>query len=440
MFRLKVIQAAHGDCLIVEYGFQADRNYILIDGGPSKVYAKHLRSELLNIRDAGGKINIAMLSHVDDDHVNGLLDLFHDLVDQRRKGQQETIAIQGLWHNSFSQTLGPALERGLARQMGEGVLLRGEMPAFGIEARSISQGDELAAYARGLKIPLNVEFKDTPDRVICLDNLEKPIRVANLNITVVGPSRSSLLALQKEWEEWLAKQKRVREMLAGEAEVVARALDMSVPNMSSIMLLVEAEGRMLLLTGDGRGDHLLEGLEQLKLLKPDGTYHVDVFKLPHHGSARNVTLELFERITADTYLVCADGKHDNPDFQTLEWLVQAAAKQGRSFKIIAANATAATDALVKKYAPQKFSYQLVVIQPGTHSITLDLSGPSNKGSAALLTIKGVGQVFAERLLQAGISTPAHVRQLQPQRLAAILKTGVNRAKKIIEAARSGRNG
>ena len=270
--------------------------------------------------------------------------------------------------------------------------------------------------------------------MVCLDNLEKPLRIANLNITVVGPSRSSLQALQKEWEEWLAKQKRVKELPAGEAEIVARALDMSVPNMSSIMLLVEAEGRKLLLTGDGRGDQLIEGLQQLKLLKEDGTYHVDVFKLPHHGSARNVTFGLFERITAETYVICADGKHDNPDFETLEWLVQAASKQGRSFKIVATNRTAATDALVKKYAPEKYSYQLLVIQAGTHSITLDLSGPSIKDGAALLTIKGVGRVFAERLLQAGISTPAQVRQLHAQRLADILKTGENRAKKIIDAA------
>ena len=149
--------------------------------------------------------------------------------------------------------------------MGEGILPRGAMPALDMEARSISQGDELAAYARGLKIPVNVEFKDTPDRVVCVDNLEKPIQIANLKITVVGPTRSSLLALQKEWEEWLARQKKVREMPKGEAEVVARALDMSVPNLSSIMLLVEAEGQKLLLTGDGRGDQLLEGLQQLGL-------------------------------------------------------------------------------------------------------------------------------------------------------------------------------
>ena len=180
MFKLKVVQALHGDCLILEYGLQDDRNYVLIDGGPSTVYDHYLKTELLGIRDQGGKINFAVLSHVDDDHVNGLLDLLHDLVDQRRAGQPETIAITGLWHNSFSQTLGPVLENGLSRSVGVTLLPRGVMPAAEMEVRSISQGDELVAYARGLKIPINVEFRDTPDRVVCVDNIDKPIQIANL--------------------------------------------------------------------------------------------------------------------------------------------------------------------------------------------------------------------------------------------------------------------
>ncbi len=131
----------------------------------------------------------------------------------------------------------------------------------------------------------------------------------------------------------------------------------------------------MLLTGDGRGDHLLEGLQQAGVLKQDGAIYIDVFKLPHHGSARNVTPELFERIIADTYVICGDGKHDNPDFQTLEWLVQAAIKQGRSFRIVATNETTSINALVEKYEPEKFRYKLVFIEPEAHSITLDLCQP-----------------------------------------------------------------
>jgi hypothetical protein len=100
---------------------------------------------------------------------------------------------------------------------------------------------------------------------------------------------------------------------------------------------------------------------------------VDVFKLPHHGSVRNVTPELFERITADTYVISANGKYDNPDFQTLEWLVQAASKQGRSFTIVATNETDSTKALIEKYNPEDSHYIFKFIEPKVNSITLDLS-------------------------------------------------------------------
>ena len=83
MFKLKVTQALHGDCLILEHGFQDERYYLLIDGGPSNVYNNYLKEELVGMRDKGGKINLAVLSHVDDDHVNGLLDLLHELIQKK---------------------------------------------------------------------------------------------------------------------------------------------------------------------------------------------------------------------------------------------------------------------------------------------------------------------------------------------------------------------
>jgi beta-lactamase superfamily II metal-dependent hydrolase len=58
----------------------------------------------------------------------------------------------------------------------------------------------------------------------------------------------------------------------------------------------------MLLTGDARGDKILEGLEKVKLLKPRGKMHEDILKVPHHGSSRNMEPIFFERITADHYV------------------------------------------------------------------------------------------------------------------------------------------
>jgi hypothetical protein len=88
----------------------------------------------------------------------------------------------------------------------------------------------------------------------------------------------------------------------------------------------------MLLTGDARGDDLLEGLEAAGLMQ-NGTCHVDVLKLPHHGSNRNVDRRFFQQVTAEHYVVSSNGdKFDNPDQDTLESLV-AARKGGGPFTV-----------------------------------------------------------------------------------------------------------
>ena len=64
-------------------------------------------------------------------------------------------------------------------------------------------------------------------------------------------------------------------------------MDKSVFNLSSIVVLADSGGRRMLLTGDARGDHVLDGIEAAGLFKDD-RLHVDLLKLPHHGSDRNV--------------------------------------------------------------------------------------------------------------------------------------------------------
>lgn len=372
MLRLRVVQAEHGDCFILGYGAPADPRYILIDGGPARVYERHLRGELLEIGDSGGKLDLVILSHVDDDHVNGLLDLSAELRRQRDRDDPEFIDVDALWHNTFSQTLGGDVEARLRSLMDEAGGTRSLMPSADKADRSIRQGDELTREVRALDIPINPEF--APRRLITVEDAPEPIRVVNLSLRIVGPTEENLEGLRKEWLEWLEEHERP--VLARDpilAERAARAADRSIPNLSSIMFLAEADGKTILFTGDGRGDHLLEGLEEAGLLEPGGSLHVDVLKVPHHGSARNVTREIFETVTADTYLISADGKHGNPDLETLEWIVGAAREQGRSIEIVVTNATESTRRLVESRPPDEYGYQLVEVGPEEHIRTLNLT-------------------------------------------------------------------
>ena len=56
--------------------------------------------------------------------------------------------------------------------------------------------------------------------------------------------------------------------------------------------------------------------------------NVDILKLPHHGSERNVKPEFFEKVWADHYVISANGKHGNPDIGTLRMLSDARTDDG----------------------------------------------------------------------------------------------------------------
>ena len=98
----------------------------------------------------------------------------------------------------------------------------------------------------------------------------------------------------------------------GDPFVMANS-DRSVPNLSSIMVLAEADGKSLLCTGDGRSDHLLKGLDQMGRLDAAGALHVDVMKVSHHGSDRNATRKFFRWSPPTPTCSSPNGKDDNPD-------------------------------------------------------------------------------------------------------------------------------
>ena len=90
-------------------------------------------------------------------------------------------------------------------------------------------------------------------------------------------------------------------------------------------MLVEAEKKRILLTGDARGDKIIEGLKLAGLLGAgaNAKLKVDVMKVPHHGSANNVEDDFFEKIVADHYVFSGDGEHGNPEREAVEMLLEA---------------------------------------------------------------------------------------------------------------------
>jgi beta-lactamase superfamily II metal-dependent hydrolase len=367
MFSLHVIQAEFGDCLLLEYGTAAPHHFILIDGGPSSIFDDHLRPVLEQKVAPTGALERVILSHVDNDHIVGLVDLFTALRSQQVNGEPALVTVGGLWHNSFQRTIDaqgkivPRLQTILSVAGAQSV-----MSDAAISVNGIPEGNKLRQLAQLLQIPPN---DDLPEPII-VNPTGAPVTFANLELTVVGPTQANLDALKKEWEKWLDEHEDA--IADGDVRVMANA-DRSVPNLSSICVLAAADGRRVLFTGDARSDHILDGLRARKLLDDSGRAHFDVLKMPHHGSDRNMTKAFLKNVTADKYVLSANGKYGNPDLATLIWLVEAGKEQNRKPQLFLTNETGDTTKLVEEYPPSEYGYSLEFLPGGQSSMEIALA-------------------------------------------------------------------
>lgn len=358
MIKLYVIQARFGDCLLLEYG-ETTSQFILMDGGPSRNYKEQVKPALTKLL-GDAPLEAVIISHVDNDHIIGVLDLLVDLKYQRDAGQKEFVSIHQLWFNSFKNTIDSGDLETRIKSINTIAGVNGlRMQEMSMAVNGIKEGHQVMSVARFLDIPVN------PDTIhgYYIGGAEKQtFHKDNLKITVVGPATNNLEQLQKKWEEWIAdNEEKIAE--GKYTKEFAAMSDRSVPNLSSIVLLVEADNKKILLTGDCRGDHLKEGLIESGLT-PDGKYHVDIFKVPHHGSARNATKEFFRDVTADTYVISADGTYGNPDLETLMWIVETAKESDRKIKIIFTNETDSTKELLTKYPIVDWGYEVQFLEKG----------------------------------------------------------------------------
>ncbi|HXH90461.1 MAG TPA: hypothetical protein VNN25_02685 [Thermoanaerobaculia bacterium] len=321
--KLEALPAQHGDSLLLHYGPENDPQIIIIDGGPKGVYASSLRPRLAELKDERSPddpmpVRLVMVSHIDEDHILGILNLCDELSDS---SGQRLIAVQELWHNAFSDIVGDEDDLYLKSASGA--------------AKVSSTGDvlvQLDVHPRTeaiiASVPQGKRLRETAKKLGWILNDERPLMMAGtgndtidaggeLKLTILGPSRERLIALQKDWMKKVKEaQKKAEESGAQTVEYK----DTSPPNLASMIVLATDGKRRILLTGDGRGDYILEGIENAGLMEDD-KFPVDVLKVPHHGSIRDLDTDFFERIPANDYIISANGRFSNPDIPTLEMIV-----------------------------------------------------------------------------------------------------------------------
>ena len=257
--KLHVVQAEYGDCLLLISENGKNSTAVLIDGGPYQTFEKHLRPTLQKL-PKNGKLDLIVLSHIDNDHIIGLVDLFGQIKDEREKGNKELVKISELWHNSFNDLLQVDEDANtffktsfLSLNFGsEDEKKKMENSITEIIMTGFQQSSDLSSLAKSLKVPVNPEF----DKLILTDNAPKIIKLNDITFHILGPSAKNLEKLRKEWSDWRNKNKLHHALVLDLFQI----LDKSVPNLSSIMLLVESNNKKILFAGDGSSDNVINTL------------------------------------------------------------------------------------------------------------------------------------------------------------------------------------
>jgi len=350
-FSLDVRRARKGDCFLLHFGQENEPGLVMIDGGPKDVYKPQLKPRIEQIRRARGlseqeplEVELLMISHIDDDHIQGILDMTREMIVTKNSRQPQLVNILRFWHNSFDAIIGKKpqeLTSAFKSQFGiaglEGDLSDAkaaeveeeaspELTEQGVVAdslkvlSSVEQGYRLRNDSTNLGFPPNSEFEG---KLLMAQEHGKRIEIGQgLTFTVVGPMEPELQALYEKHNKWLEDLQKEKK---SPPKVLAAYVDPSITNLSSIVILAQASDKRMLLTGDARGDKILQGLQLAGLLGADKTsrINVDVLKVPHHGSSNNLDQDFFERITAKHYVFSGNGEHGNPERETLQMLLDA---------------------------------------------------------------------------------------------------------------------
>jgi beta-lactamase superfamily II metal-dependent hydrolase len=311
MFQIDLIPAAQGDCVWIRYGARgAAAHHVLIDGGTAPTY-DHLRARIRQLPDGKRRFDLLIVTHVDADHIEGIIRLLQD----------DSLGLQfdDVWFNGWkhlpTDRLGPA----------QGEMLSALLGRRGRPGRP--------------SLPWNRAFQDRavqvdPDPTVALPRVQLD---GGMQLTVLSPRREDLSKLVPYWEdevrkahldagnrqqalELLGRSRRLRADALGPAfdvqEAAARRFvpDTGEANGASIVVLAEYDGARCLLAADAHARVLLDTIPRLLAERPG--LHLDAFKLPHHGSRKNVSLALAQAWPARHYLFSTNGalhQHPHPE-------------------------------------------------------------------------------------------------------------------------------
>lgn len=308
---LKILPAFNGDSIYIKtYDHNNEQFIILIDGGTPSTFEYTLKKNLNDIT----KIDLLVLTHIDSDHIGGLINFF-------KNSKIDKIDVSEIWYNQ------PDIE--FYEKKTDKALI------------SVPQAEDWKSLIK-LKKP-SVVIKE-----ITTEN--KKINIKGLEFLILSPS---VEIKNKMYEFWLKERNELIEKTQKKNALISvatpsylkpleelnkvdfkpkKSIDNDIYNASSIAFVLKCLDLSVLFLADSRAEIIVDSLRELyDEAKP---LEVDFVKISHHGSLNNTSQELLSLIKSNNYLISTNGGSSNHKHPSRETIARIVYKSNRTRSIL----------------------------------------------------------------------------------------------------------
>lgn len=353
MTYLKMYPARNGDAFLVREN-ATKPTAILIDGGYASTFQACIFPDLTHLAQLGYSLDLVVATHIDADHVSGLLAFF------KLNGNSQApkvIQVEDVWHNSLRGLELTTVAGGNTTSDDEDLLVEIRRRGYPVPVErteepveiSARQGSSLAALLLGGGYRWN---NGNGTQSINSANTSLLKLQPDMQLRVIGPPVARLEQLHRLWIaelrrmgfsgrigandafddafEFLCAFEDLRASVRAESAALSSSAnrcldeaylaDYSVTNGSSISMILEVGSSRLLFLGDSWAEDIETALREL----PNAAFPMifDAVKVSHHGSLHNTSPALLELIDSPVFLISSSGeRHSHPDLEVLKAIV-----------------------------------------------------------------------------------------------------------------------
>lgn len=312
--QIKFLQAFNGDSIWISFknGEGLQKN-ILIDGGTSTTYSYKdkkdgkIKSGVLKtlielLKAKNEKLDLVILTHIDDDHIDGFLKWFS-------KDEAAIQHIKEIWFNS-GRTIKEYLNDTTSK----------------IEPLKFKEKTTLTSVKQGVDFENYIREKEVwGERVIKQGDI---IDWNGISFQMLSPGKEKLEKLLKEWKKKAPESLLDTSQKDDYKKTLKKLIkedvfeeDKDVYNGSSIAFILKNDAKNYLLLGDSHPSEIVTALTNLGYNKYN-KLNVELFKLSHHGSQKNTSVELLNLVDTSKYVVSTNGDlHSHPNKATIARIV-----------------------------------------------------------------------------------------------------------------------